>query len=88
MPIIYKADETREVVFGHGDVAILPDLENGTPIISLWGAAIRHPLGTVKTIPQGVEPPVEIKLIFDKPESIDILITQLMQAKAQFSHKK
>lgn len=86
MPIYKYIDETMKVAFGKGDVGMVASVDDGVAVLNFFQADEQHEVGEVRVLTPNFEPEVCIKLVFPTPETIDILIAQLIRTK-EFSQE-
>ncbi len=86
MPIV-KIEESTEIVFGTGDIEVMPGLledDGSIGALCLLPKAIATPIGTHTDYEPYKKVEIEekqVRLVFHKTESIDVLIKSLQEVK-------
>lgn len=86
MPIV-QIDDTKQLEFGYGDIEVAPGLlndEEPVGVICFFNGQKGNRIGVKTTYDDPVELPIErtpVRMVFEKTESIDVVIRALQDTK-------
>lgn len=83
MPV-EKNKNTTQLVFGSGDIEVGAGLLEGQGVVAFWQNESPNPIGHHTHFEKPVLMPAEktpVRMLFEKPESIDVVVSMLLDAK-------